>query len=252
MGDAWALQSGYGVRFEWGAAGAAQLGRDVDCTVVVDVLLFTTAVTVAADLGTRIVPCRWRDATAAEFAAGLGAELAVGRRAVTTASPWSLSPAALREAPAVPLLVLPSPNGSTLAASAGTPDVVAGALRNASAVADWLVRQGYGTVDRPVAVVAAGERRPDSGLRPALEDLLGAGAVIRGIQERLDAALSPEATSAAAVHTATADVAGTVAASSSGRQLITGGFADDVAVATEADASPHVPVLRDGVFVPER
>ncbi|RII14706.1 putative 2-phosphosulfolactate phosphatase [Streptomyces sp. YIM 130001] len=252
MVDEWSLQSGHGVRFEWGAAGAERLGREVDCTVVVDVLSFTTTVTVAADAGTRVVPYRWRDATAEAFAAGLGAELAVGRRSATPASPWSLSPAALRAAPRVPLLVLPSPNGSALAASAGTRHVVAGALRNASAVADRLARWGYGTLDRPVAVVAAGERWPDAGLRPALEDLLGAGAIISGLRDRTDAVLSPEATAAAAVHGATADPAATIAASSSGRQLISGGFGDDVAVAGEVDSSSLVPVLRDGAFVPER
>ncbi|MEV0095209.1 hypothetical protein [Streptomyces sp. NPDC050738] len=90
------------------------------------------------------------------------------------ASPWSLSPAALRRAPFVPRLVLPSPNGSAIAAAAGESAVLAGSLRNASAVGRWLADRGYGTLDRPVAVIASGERWPDGSLRPALEDLLGA------------------------------------------------------------------------------
>ncbi|CAM5740533.1 hypothetical protein SALBM311S_00664 [Streptomyces alboniger] len=166
--------------------------------MVVDVLSFTTSVTVAVESGTRVFPYRWRDATAATFADHRGADLAVGRRMATASSPWSLSPAALRRAPFTPRLVLPSPNGSAIAASAGESRVVAGALRNATAAAHWLVNQGYGTADRPVAVIASGERWPDGSLRPAMEDLLGAGAIIAALRERLSDTLSPEAALAAA------------------------------------------------------
>ncbi|WP_224059410.1 hypothetical protein [Streptomyces kanamyceticus] len=87
--------------------------------MVVDVLSFTTAVSVAVDAGTRVFPYRWRDESATAFAAQHGANLAVGRRAASATSPWTLSPASLRAAPFMPRLVLPSPNGSAIAASAG-------------------------------------------------------------------------------------------------------------------------------------
>ena len=81
-------------------------------------------------------------------------------------------------------IVLPSPNGSTITrALAGTgARVVAGSLRNASAVADHvapLVRDGATCV-----VVPAGERWPDDTLRPCVEDLWGAGAVLAGLLAR--------------------------------------------------------------------
>ncbi|GAA3586456.1 hypothetical protein GCM10022419_080800 [Nonomuraea rosea] len=247
MGD-WYVQTGHGVRFEWGVTGADRLAPEVGCIVVVDVLSFTTSVTVAVESGMRVFPYRWRDATASTFADQKGAALAVGRRAASASSPWSLSPAALRRAPFTPRLVLPSPNGSTIAASAGDSRVVAGALRNATAVASWLVEQGYGTIDRPVAVIASGERWPDESLRPAMEDLLGAGAVIAALRKRLGDVLSPEAALAAAGFEAMPDVRAAVVASSSGRELIGGGFADDVSVATELDACAAVPVLIDGAF----
>ncbi|ATL25162.1 2-phosphosulfolactate phosphatase [Streptomyces formicae] len=242
------LQSGHGVRFEWGPTGAQRLAPHVSCVVIVDVLSFTTAVTVVADAGTRVFPYRWRDETAAVFAAEHEASLAVGRRAANAASPWSLSPAALRDAPFTPRLVLPSPNGSAIAAGAGGTPVVAGALRNATAVGNWLARHGYGTPDRPVALIAAGERWPDDSLRPALEDLIGSGAIVTALREHVGDVLSLEAAVAASAFHTTRDVAAAVADSASGRELVEGGFAQDVVIATELDASSTVPVLTEGAF----
>ena len=91
-------------------------------------------------------------------------------------------------------LVLPSPNGSAIAAAA--PGVtVAASLRNASAVAEWLSERFRGDVE-PVSVIAAGERWPDGSLRPALEDLLGAGAVLSALVARTGVSESPEAAAA--------------------------------------------------------
>lgn len=244
----WFLQGQYGVRFEWGPVGARHLASDTGCLVVVDVLSFTTSVTVAVEAGTQVFPCAWRDETAAAFARDKGAELAVGRRAVTPASPWSLSPAALRRAPFTPRLVLPSPNGSAISAAAAGSTVVAGCLRNAAAVARLLARQGHGTAERPLVVIAAGERWPDGSLRPALEDLLGAGAVIDALAARGGGPLSPEAAAARACFDRTSDVAAAVTSCASGLELARSGFADDVAVATELDACAVVPVLTGGAF----
>jgi 2-phosphosulfolactate phosphatase len=215
--------------------------------VVVDVLSFTTSVSVLAERGTAVYPCAWRDAEAAALATELGAELAVGRREVSEAQPWSLSPAALRRAPEVARLVLPSPNGSAIAAAA-TGTVVAASLRNASAVGRWLRERGYG-IDQPVSVIPAGERWPDGSLRPALEDLLGAGAVLHAL-EAPDAACSPEARLARAAFAGmpSADVAEAVRTCGSGEELISAGFGEDVEIALELDASQVVPVLRSGCF----
>ncbi|MET7771155.1 2-phosphosulfolactate phosphatase [Nocardia sp. NPDC005366] len=151
----WSTQRPWGVRIDWGAAGARALGPDSAVVVVVDVLSFTTSVSVAVDAGTRVLPYRWRDRTAEEYAAANHAELAVGRRAVSARQPWSLSPAALRRAPAPERLVLPSPNGSAISAAVSGIPVVAACLRNASAVARWISAQGWGTEQAPVSVIAA-------------------------------------------------------------------------------------------------
>ncbi|WP_405638954.1 hypothetical protein [Streptomyces sp. NBC_00019] len=163
MGD-WAAQSGSGIRFEWGPAGAGRLAAQAACLVIVDVLTFTTAVSVAVQQGTRVLPF-WLPgghATAAErsaaeraakvYAQQSGARLAVARHAVTPATPWSLSPAHLRSAPFVVRLVLPSTNGAAIAAAAPPGvRVVAACLRNVTAVGGWLTARGYGTPEQPVA-----------------------------------------------------------------------------------------------------
>jgi 2-phosphosulfolactate phosphatase len=251
----------YDVRFEWGAAGAAALAPWSSCLVVVDVLSFSTSVTVAVEAGTRVYPCAWRDETAAAFARERQAELAVGRHAVSAGRPWSLSPAALRRAPFTPRLVLPSPNGSAICASAvagggaagggmaesgaagGEAAVIVGCLRNAAAVGRFL--QG---TPGAVTVIAAGERWPDGSLRPALEDLLGAGMVIAALVECGGRTLAPEAEAARACFEVTADVAAAVAGSVSGRELADGGFGEDVAIAVESGSCPLVPALADGAF----
>ncbi|MEQ7008264.1 2-phosphosulfolactate phosphatase [Actinopolymorpha sp. B17G11] len=247
----WYAQSPYGIRFEWGPAGAERIRQGCACVVVVDVLSFTTAVTVVVEAGTRVFPYAWRDETAATFAKDKGARLAVGRKAVSEESPWSLSPAALRRAPTADRLVLPSPNGSSISAAAASAGatVVAGSLRNARATGRWLSANGFGSPERPVAVIASGERWSDGSLRPALEDLLGAGAVIAALADAGREGLSPEAFNAHASFRTTADVTSAVADCASGRELIAYGFAEDVAVATEVDGSGTVPVLTDEGFV---
>ncbi|NML51505.1 hypothetical protein HHL19_15650 [Streptomyces sp. R302] len=236
-----------GVAFGWGPVEARALAPA--CLVVVDVLSFTTAVGVAVEGGTAVYPYRWRDATADAYARDRDAVLAVGRGEATGTHPWSLSPAALRSAPAPDRLVLPSPNGSTIAAGAGTATVVAASLRNRTAVAHWLDRRGYGSEARPLAVVAAGERWPDGSLRPALEDHLGAGAVLDALRTLAPGLpLTPEATAAATLWAATEDPVAALHGCDSGRELYEYGYPRDVEVAAELDASTAVPVLVDGAF----
>jgi len=242
-------QPGTGVRFEWGLAGAAELGRACAILVVVDVLSFTTSLDVAVGRGIRVHPFPW-GAQAEEYAERIGAAVAAGRRSATPERPWSLSPASLLRAPLVSDLVLPSPNGSAICAAAGatgTP-VLAACLRNARAVAGWLVRAGYGGVDRPVGVIASGERWPDGTLRPCVEDLLGAAMVLDGLSEA-PGALSVEAAVALAALASVPDPIAAVRGCVSGRELSSSGFGRDVDVAVAMDASTTVPMIAHGAFV---
>lgn len=230
------------VRFEWGPTGAAAVAAPV--TVVVDVLSFTTTLTVALDRGIVVHPFRWRDERAAAYAEERGAVLATGR---SRGEGVSLSPVSVREAVGVERLVLPSPNGSALSAdlAASGVTVVGAALRNRSAVAGWLAGRGGA-----VAVVAAGERWPDGSLRPAVEDLWGAGAVIAALVDLGVDDLTPEARVAEQAFRAVGPRLGAeLLGCTSGRELADLDFAADVAVAAELDASGVVPVLTGDAFV---
>jgi len=80
--DRYADQAPHRVRFEWGARGAAAVAPHVVVCAVVDVLSFTTCVSVAVDAGIAIHPHRWGREGAAERAAAVGGVVAVaGRRA---------------------------------------------------------------------------------------------------------------------------------------------------------------------------
>ncbi|MEQ6902200.1 2-phosphosulfolactate phosphatase [Nocardioides sp. YIM 152588] len=256
-------QRAYDVRCDWGPTGGAALVADLgpdDVAVVVDVLSFTTTLSIAVARGTRVHPFRWRDERAVSYAAERGAALAVGRLEARDLAdrpggpPPSLSPALLLAAEPLPAIVLPSPNGSTICAAlgAGGVPVVGGALRNASAVAAHCADRVAGGAR--VAVVAAGERWPDGTLRPAVEDLWGAGAVLAALRRQLPGgertALSPEAEAAlAAYERVAADLPALLPTVAGGRELDDAGFGADVAAAADRDAEDVVPVLTGDGFV---
>ena len=249
-------QRAYPVRFEWGPTGAAATAGDAAYAVVVDVLSFTTSVCVALERGIVVHPFAWKDQRAEEYAASVGATLAVGRyEARRRGGGVSLSPASIAAAPGVERLVLPSPNGSSIAAAlAAGPTVLAACLRNRTAVATHLSDQvslhaRRGVTSGGITVVAAGERWPNDSLRPAVEDLWGAGAVLAALVDLGMDGLSPEARMAEAAYRSVAgDLAAAVAACASGRELVDGGFPEDVALAAELDVANRVPALSGGAF----
>ncbi len=231
------------IRFEQGLAGALAVTEGDDLViVVVDVLSFSTCVSVAADRGIDVIPARWRDGRAEELARTHEAVLAGPR---TGAGP-SLSAASIRRSEGVRTLVLPSPNGATVSAElALRGSVVAGCLRNASAVAAACVRHLERSDRAAVAVIAAGERWDDDSLRPALEDVWGAGAILAALgREQLS---SVDAIAAADAYRSAVRRGLPLGDLASGRELIEAGFEDDVAIAAEVDSSAAVPVLLDGL-----
>lgn len=231
-------QRDYDIRCEWGMAGATALAGETDSCVVIDVLSFSTCVDVALTRGATVYPYRYRDATVSEFAEKLGADLA-GRRRMDR---YSLSPNSLEDLPAGAKLVLPSPNGAELVTRALGKTVLTACLRNAEAVARHLRRIG-GTV----TLVPAGETWPDGGARSAIEDLIGAGAIIH----HLPGSRSPEAQVAEAAFQAVSDrLVQVLLDCGSGRELIEQGAPEDVHAAAQLNVSDVAPVLQDGAFRP--
>jgi 2-phosphosulfolactate phosphatase len=244
LGVSLANPTEFRVRFDWGPMGLRSIAPEVDVVVIVDVLSFTTCVDIALGRGAEVFPYKWHDGSEVEFAASVGAELAHPRDEATG---WSLSPVSLSQVPTGTRLVLPSPNGSALAfgaAEAGAGEVVAACVRNGAAVGS-----AFADEEMTVGVIAAGERwRGATGpMRVAVEDLLGAGAVL-SMFDRLD--LSPEARVAvAAWHDAESDIIERLRSCVSGRQLIDRGWPDDVDLAAQAHVSDLIPVLVEDRFV---
>ena len=157
-----------------------------------------------------------------------------------------------------------SSNGADAAAAAqrdGT-TVLVGGIRNAAAVARAaLAVQERRAARTSVAVIAAGERTPDGALRFAVEDQLGAGAVIAALTTVGIDHCSPEAAASAEAfralrpalrHLLSASGSGrelTVGVASTARMLASGIRPASVEDAADLDASDVVPELRDGRFL---
>ena len=202
-------QSRYQVRFEWGSDGLDRLAPS-DVVVVVDVLSFSTTVT---------------DRVAAGETVGLH-----------DARSESI-------------------NGAVIAERAGAAGAVvfAGCLRNASAVAAAALAVQQRRAQRTsIAVIAAGERtppQPDGPVRFAVEDLLGAGAVIDALGALGIDHTSPEAAAACESFRGLRQaLRHLLTASGSGQELVARDRRDDVLHASDVDAAASAPRLRDGVF----
>ncbi len=227
---------GRSVDVVWGATGARDLAHRTDVLVVVDILSFSTSLSVAVEHGAEVWPYALGSDGAEQLAREIGAVLARGR---STRQGPTLSPASLVGLEPGSRLVLPSPNGSAIAhaaVSGGLP-VVSACLRGAKA-AVALLR----TYDR-VGLVASGERWPDGTLRPAYEDLLGAGVVTAGLVAA-GYAPSPDAAAAAAA----AARPRPLAECPSGAELVERGFAEDVSLAEARDVTDVVAVMKSGRF----
>ncbi|BAY30281.1 putative lipoprotein [Nostoc carneum NIES-2107] len=231
-------QAEFNLRCEWGVQGVVQLAPISDVIIIVDVLSFSTATEIATNKGAIIYPYQWRDDSAIDYAKSVKAELSQGRWAKEG---YSLSPVSLTKIPAGTRLVIPSPNGSTLTLLTGNTPTIAGCLRNCAAVAKFA--QKYGS---KISVIAAGEKWEDGTLRPAFEDLIGAGAIL----SCLHGSLSPEAETAVTTFAAFQhDLLGYLKKCSSGKELIAKGYELDVELAAACNVSECVPLLIDKAYI---
>jgi 2-phosphosulfolactate phosphatase len=129
--------------------------------------------------------------------------------------------------------------------------VVAGSLRNATAVARAVADTQHARGERTsVALIGAGDTAADAA-RFTVEDLLAAGAVVDALAGFGIDHTSPEAAAACeAFRGLRGAVRHLFTASGSGQRLIAAGRRDDVQNAAALDSTALVPVLREGAFVP--
>ncbi|MGZ0711798.1 2-phosphosulfolactate phosphatase (plasmid) [Coraliomargarita sp. W4R53] len=210
-------QHRYQVRFDWGIDGLARLAASA-VVIVVDVLTFSSAATIALDND--------NDNT-----------LVLDDDNTLVLDDDTRSDAARAVA----------------AAAAATGSLVLlGSLRNASAVAsDALAEQARRGERTSIAVIAVGEcDEPGAPLRFAVEDHLGAGAIIDALNAVGIDHTSPEAAVAAEAFSGLRGaLRHLITASGSGQELIERGLRDAVLASAEVDVSAAVPVLQRGSFV---
>ena len=169
----------------------------------------------------------------------MNAELVSHERGKSNA--YSLSPSSLINIPAKKKLVLPSPNGSALSLAAGNIITLCASLRNCKAVADYAMNNG-----KKISVIPAGEKWEDGSIRFAIEDLIGAGAVI----SFLHADMSDETEIALSTFKNCENkLLEVISESLSGKELIERGFENDIVLASELNVSNSVPVLKDRAYI---
>jgi 2-phosphosulfolactate phosphatase len=230
-------QSDFNIKLEWGMPGIEQLAPVSDVIIIVDVLSFSTSVDITVSRGAKVFPYRYKDDSAVEFAKSLGAELAERDR---NSKGFTLSPASLQNIPEGTKLVLPSPNGSTLSLATGNIPTICGGLRNAKAVAEYAMAIG-----KNIGVIPAGEKwqeQFESGtIRFAVEDLIGAGAIVY----YLKGSLSPESLSAKIFYENVKEKLYDVISNCvSGKELIERGFIEDVKIPCQKNVSEAVAALK--------
>lgn len=254
--DAWPPAQ---VHVEWGEVATREAAHRHQFIAVVDVLSFSTTVSMAVDRGAEVLALSGaeiermggREAVAARFMA----EIVAKDRHSTTAK-FTLSPASLNRVGGGDRLILTSLNGALAVSNAGgSALLVVACLRNRRATADFLAAALRAERGAAVTIVACGEHwssvTDSSGIRPCLEDWIGAGALAARLAES-GATLSPEAKAArASFELALRDGLGdALRACVGGRELVAKGFPSDVDLAAELDVSDLVPLHdpSDGFF----
>ena len=232
-------QTNFDIRCEWGMPAIEKLSPISEVAIIVDVMSFSTCVDIAVNNGALVFPYRQKDETTIKYARSKNAIIASLER--QRSKQFSLSPTSLISITANTRLVLPSPNGSTLSLLSASKHTLAGCLRNCLAVAKYATQLGKSTI-----VIPAGERWEDGTLRPAVEDLIGAGAIIN----YLVGTKSPEAEIAQLSFEAVRDrLLSVLLNCSSGKELNERGFKMDVELAARFNSSNAVPKLQDRAYL---
>ena len=238
------------IRLAWGRRGAQAAAERGDILVVIDTLRFSTAAATAVHHGALIYPSPLDEALFNALAERVGGVVALHSQ---NPSPHSSVPTRFTLSPRSYLgiepgtrVVLPSPNGSTCCQyGAHAAALFVGALVNAQAVAGAVAHLLTTSNQLNATLLACGERWqvPDEEgiLRFALEDYLGAGAVLSA----LPFAQTIEAQACSATLQAMQDhLEAVLWGCESGQELRDKGLGEDVSFAAQLNIYDTAPVLR--------
>ncbi|NOS84137.1 MAG: hypothetical protein HOP31_03260 [Ignavibacteria bacterium] len=225
------------INCEWGIEGINKYSSDSVVTVIIDVLSFSTCVDIALSKNAVIFPYRFKDDSAIQYAKTNNAVLASFNRSKDS---YSLSPASLKNINTETRIVLPSPNGSELSLSSKSKVTMCACLRNYRAVAESI-----NSISGNVVVIPAGEKWTNGTIRFAIEDYLGAGALISELKGELSVEAYASKKLFESLKTELRDV---IRGSISGRELIEKGFPEDVDLALESNAGKTIPILLDNYY----
>jgi 2-phosphosulfolactate phosphatase len=247
------------IHLEWGKTGAQLAATKQQIVVLVDVLSFSTSLSIACNRGATVLAYSLSEL---KELGGLkvAAKIMDAQASQPNAGRVSLSPTWMSTVQQGDRIIATSLNGASCAAICDpSPLVLLGCLRNSTATAKRIAAELSHTPKVRVTIVPCGERwssliddkkvgdkeignRKD--WRPGIEDWLGAGAIANALSV-LGLTLSIEAKIAAEMFLNRAnDLPEVLRSSISGRELIAKGFDNDVQLAAMVDADPHA-VLRN-------
>jgi 2-phosphosulfolactate phosphatase len=182
----------------------------------------------------------------------VGGELAVMRKEVPARGRFSLSPRTFLALEPGCKIAIASPNGATCCGyGAQAPCLFVGTLINARAVAAALSQLLEREPDLNATIISCGERwrtpTEDGPLRFAIEDYLGAGAIL----SYLNYETAPEAcVCRGAFLQASSDIEALLWDCATGRELREIGFGEDVQHAARLNAYETVPILQQDHLIP--
>ncbi|ETI70798.1 2-phosphosulfolactate phosphatase [Neobacillus vireti] len=244
-------QSPYVCRVEWGIRGAREAAERGDIIIIVDVLSFSSTVISALSCGAIIYPYP-PNLDGSVYAGKVDAEYILGRAEAARKGKPTLSPVSFNHEHVNKKYVLSSLNGAfcTWIASK-VPALLIGALLNVDAVAS-IANQVRSKTKASITVVPCGEQwselsEYENNLRPAIEDYLGAGAILSNLEGKK----SPEAkVCIGAFQNSNQNIAELIWECGSGRELRERGFEADVTHCSRLNLNQTVPILHKDHFVP--
>ncbi|MGG3468751.1 2-phosphosulfolactate phosphatase [Neobacillus pocheonensis] len=246
----WFDQSPNECRVEWGRRGAMEAAERGDIVIIVDVLSFSSTVISALGNGAIIYPFP-PNLDGKEYAEKIGAEYLLGRAEAVRLGKPSLSPVSFNEQYNKKKYVLSSLNGAFCTwVAAKVPALLIGSLLNAAAVAS-AVNHFRKQTRANITIVPCGEQWNDvknneDTLRPAIEDYLGAGAILNYLEGKKS---SEAEICLGTFQHARPKLKELIWECGSGRELRGRGFADDVIHCSRLNAYQTVPILKNDHFI---